>query len=300
MGISLNAIEKIAKYAESSGVKFCIKPPKLNNTSFEGLKMLEKDVFTRLNPFFVKMTEAENALLPKELQNTKMGAKFAQKIPKIKELPYEKSYIYNQDSKFVGMSLFGKKATAVILPIRPKYLVNFDKTPCGLIHNHPTASTLSIQDLKSFFEKNFQTIMATSPTSGYAVISKMSNPKMNLFDNPKFAEIFKELEGKTNCAQAKINIEGLEKGHTTSEIYKKMNHFMDRQIKNLTERVKEFVNLKYEYKPTKITSKHITESEGFGNIEAFKAKFVKEGHTSEETEQYCEALRGIPLEKLYL
>jgi len=44
MGFDIKAIDTIANYAKSSGVKFCIKPPEFNSKSFEGLKILKKDV----------------------------------------------------------------------------------------------------------------------------------------------------------------------------------------------------------------------------------------------------------------
>ncbi len=295
MGINFNTMERIAKFAESSGVKFCLKPPNLNNASFEGLKILEKDVFTRLNPFFTKMTEAENALLPKELQNTKMGKAFAEKIPKIRYRETEEASIFRDNGKLIAKSSDDKALHSEFKPTdieNVQALSWLQGVDTGVLHNHLVEGTLSGLDSNMFFGLHNKVMMATLPSGGYAALSRTKS----LVNIDVSAEICKDIS-KFILNDAKAEIKLTRTNLTNSEIFKKIDTFRDEQLKRFVKKHEEY-GLKYEYK-------HGDKS--LGIIPDFKSvhqnvrsRFIEDGLTCEQADKALKEIDETPLENFYI
>ena len=144
--------------------------------------MLKNDVFTHSNPLFVKMTEAENALIPKELHNTKKGKKLAEIAEKIRYRKIEHSYFVDESGKVIAYQKIGKLEgliTSENIAIIQQAKKNGHEI--SLIHNHPANSTLSSLDLGAFHVLELEHIMATTSSGGYASLSR--GIPLNKIDN---------------------------------------------------------------------------------------------------------------------
>ena len=253
MGINLKPIsEAVAKYAETQGLKSIlqIKPFELNKINFGELKVLKNDTFIHSNPFYFKMTEVENALIPKALHNTKMGKTFADLTEKIRCLPKEKAFMVDEggniiaESKPIGELQFEFSAEDME---KLKGIKN-NGTKVGYIHNHPLEKTLSADDIILFHQGEFDFAMATTPSGGYSYIQRAK--KLDDVIKEDFENIINhnvDLNLMKGC-ESSVYIKLMRENKSDIELIKNLHAFQDEQLKRFV-KIHQSIGLKYGYKP---------------------------------------------------
>lgn len=200
---------------------------------------------------YCKMTDAEKALLPKELHDTKMGKAMADVIPEMEGLQHEVGYIFNQDGKLIAKTkgvLTNGHFTEEDMAMVSEASKNGESI--GMLHNHVIESTLSALDLSHFFGNPYKLMIAKTP-NGTAIIqrsTKVVNPEIivsNINDavwNEASAELKTLIEHKDNPA----------------EQVRVFNNFKDEQIR----RLQEYLPFSYRYEPG-LMQKGLTYPSGF-------------------------------------
>jgi len=251
MGINFSKIGEIAAMTGESCIKRIPHTNPINNNT-NGLNALTKDVFEHSNQFFVKMSDGEKKLLPKELHNTKVGEAFASKIPEMQDKDYEQMFIFDQKGAFIARD----KPPEVLneageLVERDR---SHDKMSCclsdyddimkvqelaeaksymGMIHYHPWEITFSGADIDLFRKHNYTTMMAKTP-NGYAFLSKKSPEQ----------KIDAELVNKYVYNEEQVEKKLVNSSKSNMEAIQRIDEFRNEQLKRFAEKG----NLHYEYK----------------------------------------------------
>jgi len=306
MGINLKTVDTLARYVEHSvsldtkalGVfksALHTKPSILQNKEFKNLKPLLEDVFTRKNTHFAKMTTTQRELLPKELHNTKMGKKLAEIAEKIRYRKVEHAYFVDERGKVLGYQKLGKingdftkENIALLLQAKQK------GSKIGTLHNHPTSSTLSGDDLHAFNALKMDHIMATTPSGGYASLSR-GVPFDKMPKNLDKLDIHNYQVAGIQEAQyyyrAKLEAQGL----TNQKIFEEIHKLSHEQIKIFVNDNKDFKYL-YDYKTGYNVAKKVPQ---FPKID-LKKDFIDAGVSSEEAENIVKEIYKAPVEDFYV
>lgn len=246
------------------------------------------------------MSEAENALLPKELHNTKMGKSFAGVIPEINGLNYEQAYVFAQDGKLIAKTntqnglaaAFTHQDMAEVQKCAENGIV------MGMIHNHTYESTFSAADVLNIFVNNPEQcnascniIFAKTP-NGYAALQRTKPAikeeydwAINLATNEELAQIKLARSCKTNQEIAKLH-----------------NEFKNEQYKRFAQKF----DHKYEYVTKNFTTEQYLENipdyKNCYTYENLKQGLLKNGmcENIEEVDDYLKWLDETPLKDFYL
>lgn len=301
MAINLKSFDSIAKYVENCGVKSILqtKPVELNKISFGELKVLKNDTFVHANPFYSKMSEIENALLPKELHNTKMGKTFADLAEKIRCLPKEKAFMVDEggkviaESKPIGELRFEFSAD----DMKKLKEIKGNGAKVGYIHNHPLEKTLSADDIILFHQGEFDFAMATTPSGGYSYIQRIKklddvikediqnimnhNMDLNLMQSCEFSVYTKLIKGNKS----------------DKEVVNNLHVFQDEQLKRFV-KIHKSMGLKYGYKSGE------NEAKCFAKLDRtnyFKQDLIeKQGYNEQQVDEVLNLLYKTPVKDFLL
>lgn len=199
-------------------------------------KIQASDVFITLNSFFYKMTDAEKALLPKDLHNTKIGKAFVDVIPKLESKDYEQAFVFNQSGNLIARSKTKRKFGFNFSRKDEEKIVELGKnnTMMGMIHKHPNEVTFSYLDLTEFQRAKYTVSMAKTP-KGYAFLQRNKPLSENYLDT--LDDLYMDVDA-VGIKLVKSDISRIEDAF----IY---NKIQNQQYIKLAQKM----NLKYEYKP---------------------------------------------------
>lgn len=251
-------------------------------------------------PNFVQMTEAENALIPEVLHNTKMGKSFAEKIPEIRNRQNEKGLVYKENGKLAAQTKNGADISANLEPTDIKkvnFLAHNKGIDLSVLHNHPMEGTLSASDLCTFFASHNKLMMATLPSGGYASLYR-TKPMKNLSAFSEIIYDFRKLVQSEALAQMKSTRTNL----SNSEAFKILDDFRNEQLNKLVTKHQEY-GLKYEYKHGNVTSPQncgiVPDLKGLckETENEFKKEFINSGYTEKDAEEYLRKMDETPIEE---
>lgn len=297
-------IQSIATFAEKLRFKslFQTKPAEFSRVNFGKSKILKNDVFVHSNLFFCKMTDTENALLPKELHNTKMGKAFVDVILEIRNQKTESCFVVKEDgtiiakteSKDFGNAFMSRKDLNKLEKFKQK--INLE---IGCIHNHTIPITLSSQDLITFLSYNQKILIATTPNEGYAAIYR-TKPANILTDRSVMTDLYKM---KYNEHYAGLKIFRENSNLSNPEILEKMDNFYDEQLKRFVKKHRQY-EIEYEYKKVNLSSEKTNENiPDFRNMysnENIKKTFIDADRTLDEMKEFLNEIDSKKLEDLFI
>lgn len=221
------------------------------------------------NSHFCQLSDAENAQLPKELQNTKLGKAFVGSNEKVKGLDYEQSFVFDENGNLLAKSTLNNEFTTKIvgqdLEVVQKCIKN--NTPMGHFHQHPYETTFSATDTLNNFitppnicsRPPYSTMYVKTP-NGYAFLQRTKPSTQEEFDYAvKLAE--KELLAEIKLARSV---------DTNHEIVHQLNIFKDKQYKKYASDFKH----KYEY-----VTENFATPKNFQNILDYKGIYNNENLT---------------------
>lgn len=261
-------------------------------------KSLVTDVFQHTNSLYCKMTEAEKAIMPKALHDTKQGKAFAETAEQIRFDKLEESVIYDKNGELIFRT---KKGSNIGLDYTPEELETFSKLKdqgldIGMIHNHPFNQTFSYSDLDQFFAHEQSVMMATTPGGGYAFLQRT---KFQGFSNAWApADLGADLKSLT-LLEYLAEIKLVQEGKSNVEFLTEMDKFKDHQLKMLIKRNPEF-GFKYEYKPGSMDAKHFEGIDQKQLRELHHASLLKQGLSEEQIAERYKELKSISLDQLKL
>lgn len=272
------------------------------NASELKLQTLGEDLFCHSNPFYERMTATENEMLPTALKSTKLGKRYTDEIPKIQHLSTEDAAVFDKNGNLIAKP--DKRAT-ITFEYSDAHIDKFKQlTDSGaqlsLIHNHPPAGTLSAADIIMFLSNKFESIMAITPSGGYAFLSRNKPLVGDIFEMAALKADISALGILENLAIFRI----LKSSESNVEKVKMFDEFKDKQIKRFVEKHKSF-DFSYEYKkggnePLLKADSFIAELEKGINEETLKKQFLSEGYSDADVEQMIKGLTDAPLDSFLL
>lgn len=272
------------------------------NASELKLQTLGEDLFCHSNPFYERMTATENEMLPTALRSTKLGKSYSEEATKIRHLPYEDAAVFDKNGNLIAKP---DTQTSITFEYSQSYLDKFKQladsgSQLSLIHNHPSEGTLSAADMVMFLSNKFESIMATTPSGGYAFLSRNKPLVGNIFEIEALKQDIFSLESMESLAIFRI----LKSSESNVGKMQMLDEFKDKQIKRFVEKHKSF-DFHYEYKkgenksPKKADS-IIAELEQGINNETLKKQFLSEGHSETDVDQMIKYLTEAPLDSFLL
>lgn len=249
---------------------------------------------------FIQLSEAENALLPEALKNTKMGQTFAQKIPEIRGRETEKAYVIDEYGEIIAetqsnnafMHLFTDNDIANILP-RANNGVKL-----GMLHNHPAESSLSSGDIIQFLTNKYTSVMATTPSGGHAFLHRtrpLAGDAVKLSSLESDRDILLQIE-------IQYGIKLLRAGRTNREVLEETMRFNDEQLKRFVQKHNSF-GFQYEYVKGPKPSKSISNSDLDALFEPYKdlrGNYQRNGYSDDQIDAFFKSLDETPVEQFYV
>lgn len=249
-----------------------------------------------VRPDFAQLTDAENAMLPKELQNTKMGRTFAQKIPEIRHLPAEKAYVIDSDGNIIIESLPGDEFSAIFGSNAKEKIQHalVEKRNLGLLHNHPFDAPLSAQDIQAMVKGNYVHMMATKPSGGHSIMSRKTCRAM-VDDLFKLQDGTNEISALDNQFAFKL----LRQNTNSQEFWAKLSEFRNEQYRRFSKVHSAFG---FKYINTGADAAIVAEPNVvFKDLEADIYKELSDlGANPEQIKQIFDKVDETPIEQFYI
>lgn len=277
----------ISSYLRLNNVEHIIQT---QPTKFQGVntkRVRQSDAYISSNPYYCKMSKAENSILPRQLHNTKLGKAFALVIPELESKPYEQAFIFDLSGKLIAKSITKLRYGFNFSMKDSRNIINLGQqnVKMGMIHKHINEVTFSYQDLTEFQRGNFKITMAKTP-NGFAYLERDKTLDKSYLTalEKKYTDI-----DAVGLKLAKGNKSPVENIHLYNEMQNKKYKEFAQQM-----------GINYEFKPGGQVLKE--KAQDVPNIKDIYKNFsevlFQNGYSKSRIKNFYEMVNNIPLETL--